>query len=124
MPKTAPLSHESEKLVKMKNQGEVADVQFDYDRVHIAALVPDKPDLLQEVVILHIESPQQIFVCPYNQVGSARNLMGRCDEYANITKSMVGLSPAVGTICLAKASDECWYRAACISVNVSKIHDI
>ena len=114
------LSEPSDTAVPREIQGEEADGQFNYDRVHIAALVPDKPDLLQEVVILHTESPQQIFVCPKNQIGLAETLVGKCEEYANIDKSMVGFSPSVGKICLALASDEGWYRAACISVNVSK----
>jgi len=111
------LSEPSDTAVPREIQGEEADGQFNYDRVHIAALVPDKPDLLQEVVILHTESPQQIFVCPKNQIGLAETLVGKCEEYANIDKSMVGFSPSVGKICLALASDEGWYRAACISVN-------
>ena len=113
------LHEPSDTAIPREIQGEEVDGQFNYDRVHIAALVPDKPDLLQEVVILHTESPQQIFVCPQNQIGLAETLTGKCEEYANIDKSMVGFSPAVGKICLAKASDEGWYRAACISVNVS-----
>jgi len=103
-------------VVPREIQGEELDGQFNYDQVHIAALVADKPDLLQEVTILHTESPQQIFVCPKNQIGLAETLIEKCEEYANIDKSMVGFSPAVGKICLAKASDDGWYRAACISV--------
>ena len=82
------LSEPSDTAVPREIQGEEADGQFNYDRVHIAALVPDKPDLLQEVVILHTESPQQIFVCPKNQIGLAETLVGKCEEYANIDKKI------------------------------------
>ena len=98
------------------------DGQFNYDKAHLAALVPDKPDLLQNVFILHTESPQQIFVCPENQIGLAEKLSEQCEAYANIDKAMVGHSPSKGKLCLAQSKqDDSWYRAACIDIIVSHI---
>merc|ERR1712025_1421873 len=111
------LSEASETAVPREIQGEEVDGQFNYDKAHLAALVPDKPDLLQNVYILHTESPQQIFVCPENQIGLAETLSEQCENYANIDKAMVGYSPSKGKICLAQSKqDESWYRAACIDV--------
>jgi len=112
------LSEGSATAVPREIQGEEVDGQFSYDKAHIAALVPDKPDLGQNVYILHTESPQQIFVCPENQIGLAEKLAEQCETYANIDKDMVGHSPSKGKLCLAKSKeDDSWYRAACIDIN-------
>jgi len=111
------LSEASETAVPREIQGEEVDGQFNYDKAHLAALVPDKPDLLQNVFILHTESPQQIFVCPENQIGLAEKLSEQCEAYANIDKAMVGHSPSKGKLCLAQSKqDDSWYRAACIDI--------
>jgi len=111
------LSEVSDTVVPREIQGEEVDGQFNYDKAHLAALVPDKPDLLQNVYILHTESPQQIFVCPENQIGLAETLSEQCENYANIDKAMVGYSPSKGKICLAQSKqDDSWYRAACIDI--------
>jgi hypothetical protein len=112
------LSEGSATAIPREIQGEEIDGQFNYDKAHLAALVPDKPDLLQNVYILHTESPQQIFVCPENQIGLAEKLSEQCETYANIDKEMVGHSPSKGKLCLAKSkTDDSWYRAACIDIN-------
>merc|ERR1719431_2263829 len=114
----AKLAEGSATAVPREIQGEEVDGQFSYDKAHIAALVPDKPDLGQNVYILHTESPQQIFVCPENQIGLAEKLAEQCETYANIDKDMVGHSPSKGKLCLAKSKDDdSWYRAACIDIN-------
>ena len=98
--------------------GEEVEKQFNYDKSHHAALVSDKPDMLQNVYILHTESPQQIFVCPEKLIDLTEALLEQCDSYA--TKAKEGHIPSKGKMCLAQSKqDESWYRAACIDIKVN-----
>ena len=98
--------------------GEEVDKQINYDKSHCAALASDKPDMLQNVYILHTESPQQIFVCPEKLIDLTEALLEQCDSYA--TKAKEGHNPSKGKMCLAQSKqDESWYRAACIDIKVN-----
>ena len=64
-------------------------------------------------------SPSNIFVCPQNQIGLSEKMTIKLEEYANISNEMVGFSPNVGKVCLAKSKeDDAWYRGACTNFEV------
>jgi len=90
--------------------------EFDYDPTHKAALVSDKPEMAQEVYILHSESPQKIYVCPENKMESVLEpLTEMCEKFGNLDNNTTGFSPSMGKLCLAKSSDDgAWYRAVCL----------
>ena len=112
----AKLAEPSDSSIPPQIQGEEMDGQFDYNKAHIAALVQDKPGLEQSVTILHAESPCRIFVCPNNQIGLADQITNQVAVYASIDETMVGFSPGLGKLCLAKSKDDdAWYRAACLN---------
>ena len=98
--------------------GEEVEKQFNYDKSHRAALVSDKPDMLQNVYILHTESPQHIIVCPETKFELIETLLEQCESYA--TKAKEGHNPSKGKMCFAQSKqDESWYRAACIDIKVN-----
>merc|ERR1711874_469212 len=114
----AKLPEATASAVPHEIQGKEGDGQFNYDKAHLAALVPDKPDLGQNVYILHTEGPHRIFVCPEDKIGLAETISEECEEYVNTNKSLVGHSSPKGNVCLAQSKeDDVWYRAACINFN-------
>ena len=82
---------------------------------HIASLVKNDPNLEQKVMVLYAENPQNIFVCPSNQIGLADKIATQVDNYANIDENMVGFAPKIGKMCVAQSTDDDgWYRGACV----------
>ena len=107
-----------EAVVAPEIQGEEIGGQFSYDKALVANLVPDDPNLEQEVFILYADSPCGIFVCPKSQIGSADQIFAQVNSFAGIDPDMVGYGPTVGKLCLAKSmEDGQWYRGACIGVD-------
>eukprot|EP00094_Tigriopus_californicus_P006579 TCALIF_06335-PA protein Name:"Similar to TDRD1 Tudor domain-containing protein 1 (Homo sapiens)" AED:0.01 eAED:0.01 QI:165/0.7/0.72/0.90/0.8/0.90/11/100/1155 len=86
---------------------------FDYDSCHIAAL-PATLNEVQSVFVLHVESPFKIFVCPAAQIGLYEKVDDKINEYCQELALTYSHLPRCNHVCLAKASDEAWYRAVCL----------
>ena len=98
--------------------GDEVQKQVNYDKSHRAVLVSDKPDMLQNVYILHTESPQHIIVCPETKFELIETLLEQCESYA--TKAKEGHNPSKGKMCFAQSKqDESWYHAACLDIKVN-----
>lgn len=93
--------------------GKVVGGNFDYDICHIAAL-PVTINEVQSVFVLHVESPYQIFVCPASQIGLYEKIDAKVNEYCQELALSHSHLPRCNHVCLAKASDEAWYRAVCL----------
>ncbi len=102
-------------------QGAELGGQFSYDKAHVASLSTKDPNLKQDVVVLHAESPCNIFVCPENQIGLAENIAIQVKKYTDIDPGAVGHGPSLGKVCLAKSTeDDQWYRGVCIGFEDDK----
>ena len=72
-------------------------------------------------MVLYAENPQNIFVCPSNQIGLAENIATQVDNYAKIDENMVGFAPKIGKMCVAQSmDDDGWYRGACVGFDEDK----
>merc|ERR1719225_2509434 len=54
---TDTIKVERKEISKKSEKGDEVQKQVNYDKSHRAVLVSDKPDMLQNVYILHTESP-------------------------------------------------------------------
>ena len=111
------LKEEVDTPVPAEIQGQVGPCQFDYDKVHLATLNANDPNLEQKVVVLNASSPTNIYVCPIDQIGVAETIAEKVLAYAKIDENMTGFAPGFGKMCLAKSlEDGEWYRGACIEI--------
>ena len=84
-------------------------------------MIKNDASLEQNVMVLYAENPQNIFVCPSNQIGLAENIATQVDNYAKIDENMVGFAPKIGKMCVAQSmDDDGWYRGACVGFDEDK----
>merc|ERR1712142_183598 len=98
-------------------QGMEVGGQFNYERCHFAELRMSEPkEERQEVVVLHVESPTEIYVCPLDQIALAETLREQIRNYVGaVEASFRYFRPSYKRMCIAQASDEQWYRATCLA---------
>ena len=72
-----------------------------------------------DFVLSHIETSNDFFIQLLSKDGELTNFSNKLqDEYTNAPESD---SININQICLAKNSDQCWYRAVILSKNFDKI---
>jgi len=110
---------------KDRSRGEIQGMEvgggFNYEKCTFAELKVD-PSAKQEVLVLHVGGPQEVYVTPCDQLAAVDTLMEQVRNYAAATEANFrGFRPAVGRMCVAQASeDKQWYRAACLEENQDK----
>jgi len=115
------LNEEMDTPIPFEIQGQEMGGHFDYNNGHIASLIKNDPSLEQNVMVLYAENPQNIFVCPSNQIGLASEIATQVDNYAKIDENMVGFAPKIGKMCVAQSmDDDGWYRGACVGFDEDK----
>ena len=94
------------------------EAMFDYNKCRFTDLKYDencKDSPAQDVIILHAESPTQIFVCPTNQIDLVEELSEQVRTYvATVVDKYVGTAPVSNHLYIAKSEEDgLWYRAVC-----------
>merc|ERR1719204_2560687 len=109
------IAEPEEKKSKGEVQGMDASGFFAYDKCNFAELEVDAVNL-QEVFVLHVDGPQEIYVTPCDQLEVCDTIMEQVQKYAAATEeSLRGHRPRLNQMCLGKASEDGqWYRAACV----------
>ncbi len=102
--KNAPGKHRERGL---DVSGKVLGGGFEYDSCHVCDLHPSAE---QDVIVLHAESPHIFFVTPVAQIGPWKTLNEKITSYLSVCGAPPGCLPIRGRVCLAKASDDEWYR--------------
>ena len=95
-------------------QGQSLAGEVSYDKAHVAELKVD-PEKSQQALNLHVESPTALFLTTPSQFDGWAILNEKIAAYVEMeAKSSAGFSPIMGHVCLAKASDDSWYRGVSV----------
>lgn len=96
--------------------GKLPGGDFAYNKCHVAEFAAAMPDVIQKARVLHVESPQGIFLAPEAQLSCIQGLEEMIQSTVLFMQSRPCMlySPPSGRVCLAKASDKSWYRGVCI----------
>ncbi|CAF1170367.1 unnamed protein product [Rotaria sordida] len=75
-----------------------------------------------QFVISHIETSNDFFIQLYSKGNELSTLSDKLQEEYKNAPELNFNSIEINQACLAKSSDECWYRAIILSINLNKIN--
>ena len=104
----------SEAIPAGKIQGETLGGSYNFDDCAVAEL-PVDASAEQSCIVLNVESAAEIYLAAHKaHTTLVEAIIEKATNYGTIREEGAGFAPLSGQVCVAKASDETWYRAVAI----------
>ena len=100
-----------------KIQGEAIGGAYIYEECAVAELAVDSSTAELPAVVLNVESASEIYLAAHKaHTTLVETIIEKVSNYGTIKEKDAGFAPPSGQVCVAKASDETWYRAVAVDV--------
>ena len=104
----------SEAVPAGKVQGETLGGSYNFDDCAVAELAVDA-SAEQSCIVLNVESAAEIYLAAHKaHTTLVEAIIEKATNYGTIREKAAGFAPLSGQVCVAKASDETWYRAVAV----------
>jgi len=92
-----------------------------HDYTVLSSYVPIPMNTTVPVIILHVESPTDLFVCPVSKYGELNDFQAYLQTLGNVGEQGTPVTPVVGQLILVRSNeDKQWYRGTVIKIHKAR----